>query len=87
MRWLSRAGATVTLLLGLVLVVEQLLALIEGGVSIYIEADGVFWYALILVHLESVGLFVGGTLWSLRAWRSRKDETKAEADDLLSLGT
>ena len=35
MRWLSRAGATVTLLLGLVLVVEQLLALIEGGISIY----------------------------------------------------
>ncbi len=80
LRWLSRAGPTVTLLLGLVLVVEQLLALIEGGVSIYTEADGVFWYALILVHLVSVGLFVGGTLWSLRAWRSPKDETKAEAD-------
>ena len=75
MRWLSRATAMVPLLLGIVLVVEQLLALIEGGVSIYSEADGVFWYALILVHLVSVGLFVGGTLWSLRAWRSPKDET------------
>jgi len=80
MRWLSRATAMVPLLLGIVLVVEQLLALIEGGVSIYSEADGVFWYALILVHLVSVGLFVGGTLWSLRAWRSPKDETKAEVD-------
>ena len=80
MRCVSRAGATITLLLGLVLVVEQLLALIEGGVSIYTEPDGVIWYALILVHLVSVGLFVGGTLWSLRAWRSPNDETKAEAD-------
>ena len=80
MRWLSRAGATVTLLLGLVLVVEQLLALIEGGVSIYTEADGDFWYASILTHLVSVGLLVGGTLWSLRAWRSPKDETQTEAD-------
>jgi len=80
MRWLSRATAMVPLLLGIVLVVEQLLALIEGGVSIYTEADGVFWYASILTHLVSVGLFVGGTLWSLRAWRSPKDETQTEAD-------
>lgn len=80
MRWLSRAGATVTLLLGLVLLVEQLEVLIESGASIYSEADGVLWYVLILTNLGSVGLFVGGTLWSLRAWRSPKDETQAEAD-------
>mgnify|MGYP006889451578 CR=1 FL=1 len=80
MRWLSRAGATVTLLLGLVLLVEQLEVLIESGASIYTEADGVLWYVLILTNLGSVGLFVGGTLWSLRAWRSPKDETQAEAD-------
>lgn len=79
MRWLNRAGATVTLLLGLVIVVETLLVLIENGTSIYTEADGLVWYALILTHLVSVGLFVGGTLWSLRAWRSPKDETQAEA--------
>lgn len=79
MRWLSRAGATVTLLLGLVLLVEQLEVLIESGASIYSEADGVLWYVLILTNLGSVGLFVGGTLWSLRAWRSPKDETQAEA--------
>ena len=80
MRWLSRAGATVTLLLGLVLLVEQLEVLIESGASIYTEADGVLWYVLILTNLGSVGLFVGGTLWSLRAWRSPKDEIQAEAD-------
>lgn len=80
MRWLSRAGATVTLLLGLVLLVEQLEVLIESGASIYTEADGVLWYVLISTNLGSVGLFVGGTLWSLRAWRSPKDETQAEAD-------
>jgi hypothetical protein len=80
MRWLNRAGATVTLLLGLVIVVETLLELIENGASIYSEADGVLWYVLILTNLGSVGLFVGGTLWSLRAWRSPKDETQAEAD-------
>lgn len=80
MRWLSRAGATVTLLLGLVLLVEQLEVLIESGASIYTEADGVLWYVLILTNLGSVGLFVGGTLWSLRALRSPKDETQAEAD-------
>lgn len=42
MRWLSLVGATVTLLLGLVLVlvVEQLLVLIESGASINNEADG-----------------------------------------------
>jgi len=80
MRWLNRAGATVTLLLGLVIVVETLLVLIENGTSIYTEADGLVWYALILTHLVSVGLFVGGTLWSLRAWRSPKDETQAQAD-------
>ena len=80
MRWLNRAGATVTLLLGLVIVVETLLELIENGTSIYTEADGVLWYVLILTNLGSVGLFVGGTLWSLRAWRSPKDETQAEAD-------
>ena len=80
MRWLNRAGATVTLLLGLVIVVETLLELIENGTSIYTEADGLVWYALILAHLVSVGLFVGGTLWSLRAWRSPKDETQAQAD-------
>ena len=34
MRWLNRAGATVTLLLGLVIVVETLLELIENGTSI-----------------------------------------------------
>ena len=80
MRWLNRAGPTVTLLLGLVIVVETLLELIENGTSIYTEADGLVWYALILTNLGSVGLFVGGTLWSLRAWRSPKDETQAEAD-------
>ncbi|MDB2412179.1 hypothetical protein N9W31_01895 [Litoricolaceae bacterium] len=80
MRWLNRAGATVTLLLGLVIVVETLLELIENGTSIYTEADGLVWYALILTHLVSVGLFVGGILWSLRAWRSPKDETQAQAD-------
>ena len=80
MRWLNRAGATVTLLLGLVIVVETLLELIESGTSIYTEADGLVWYALILTHLVSVGLFVVGTLWSLRAWRSPKDETQAQAD-------
>ena len=74
MRWLSRAGAAVTLLLGLVLLVEQLLVLIEGGASIYTEANGALWYALILTDLVSVGLFVGGTFWSLRAWRSPKGE-------------
>ena len=80
MRWLSRAGATVTLLLGLAMIAETLLVLIESGTSIYTEADGVHWYALILTHLVSVGLFVGGIFWSLRAWRSPTDETKAEAD-------
>ena len=80
MKWLGRVGATVTLLLGLVLLVEQVLALIEGGASIYTEADEVLWFALILTDLVSVGLLVGGTLWSLRAWRSPKDETQAEAD-------
>jgi len=80
MRWLNRAGATVTLLLVLVIVLETLLELIENGTSIYTEADGLVWYALILTHLVSVGLFVGGTLWSLRAWRSPKDETQAQAD-------
>lgn len=80
MRWLSRAGATVTLLLGLVLLVEQLQVLIESGASIYTEADGALWYASILTHLVSLGLLVGGILWSLRAWRSPKDETQTEAD-------
>lgn len=80
MRWLSRAGATVTLLLGLVLLVEHLQVLIESGASIYTEADGGRRYTLILTDLVSVGLLIGGTLWSLRAWRSPWDETQSEAD-------
>ena len=80
MRWFSRAGATVTLLLGLVLLVEQFAVLIESGASIYTEADGTLWYVLILTDLVSVGLFVGGTIWSLRAWSSPKDETQSEVD-------
>ena len=85
MRWLNRAGATVTLLLGLVIVVETLLELIENGTSIYTEADGLVWYALILTHLVSVGLFVGGNSGRCELGGLPRMRHKPRLVDLLNL--
>ena len=88
LKWINRLGASLTLLLGLVVLAETVVVWINSGEFLPIEVtDDHSWkVALILMlpHLIAYFLMIvlisGGIWWSRKAWRSPREEAIVETE-------